>query len=645
MSTDRPDHEALSESSDVPVDLRAPVRERLRVVAGELRYHARGMIAVVTVLLAAACGYAAITTTWLGDRVELATIDGRYHVRGQSSDVPQHVVVVATDGAGFLRLGADRETLARRYAQVVRAAHAAGARAVVLDVDLDGSGKLAGSRAIVEPVLGRALRESGPVVLNDASLPDLRPDVDGTVRTLVLRERRHGATRHGRVQPTTTLAALAASGIGHAKLDDIPDRITLSHGTRTAAVPTLRAADVLAGRQLGELAGRTVFVGDTSGSLREVYHTPFEESVPQVLLHAEAFEEVRSDTWLSASTGISGPCMAFALVGAWVLALTRLPLGRGVAVATGITGAWVLVALFGFIHLGLVAPIAGPVLTGVGAAFGLLISVARHAVHERRTLASTFARYVAPDVAKALTGRSAFAQVASGQRRTITALFADVRGFTSMSEDADPEAIVAQLNDYLSAMVDAIHSCGGTIDKFMGDGIMALFNAPLDQPDHADRACEAAHAMLIALDRLNARRRIGGLEPLRIGIGLATGTAIVGSIGSRNRLDFTAIGDCVNLASRLEAATAWRGVPMLASGSVRDAATRTALDSCGLITVRGRLQPTEVLTFPSRNVLSLDESAGKRRGPSRFVGDRVRPTSWPELFLPGDDEPTADSVA
>lgn len=223
-----------------------------------------------------------------------------------------------------------------------------------------------------------------------------------------------------------------------------------------------------------------------------------------------------------------------------------------------------------------------------------LIYLAFSSNAEQQRVIDTFARYVEPDLVQSIVKRGDQHILLERSRRNITVLFSDIRGFVSMTDNADPDTIVTELNEYLQMMSTAIHQSGGTIDKFLGDGIMALFGAPLEQEDHADKACEAAQLMLEQLEVFNTKRALAGLNAWNIGIGIATGSAIVGSIGSADRLDYTAIGSCVNLAARLESLTPKMDVPILMDNATAIQAVRSHTSTIDALQIRGISDPIQV---------------------------------------------------
>jgi adenylate cyclase len=224
-------------------------------------------------------------------------------------------------------------------------------------------------------------------------------------------------------------------------------------------------------------------------------------------------------------------------------------------------------------------------------------------LRERGTLKEVLAKYLSRSVAEQVI-RSGQVPKLHGDRRKVTVLFADIRGFTKMSDGMSPEQVVATLNEYFEKMIEVIFKYGGTLDKFIGDGLMAVFGAPLEDSYQERNAVAAALEMQQALADICAKRKAEGFPELKIGIGVNTGIAIVGNIGSTQRMEYTAIGDTVNLASRLEAQTKQLDVPILISEytyvEIRNSFRTKAM---GHVDIRGRADPVSVYAVEAKNDL------------------------------------------
>jgi len=236
-----------------------------------------------------------------------------------------------------------------------------------------------------------------------------------------------------------------------------------------------------------------------------------------------------------------------------------------------------------------VVPTAGLLVSAFGTVFLGYLSVDR----EKLKLRSTFSRYLGEDViALALENPERLNQ---GEKREMTVLFSDIRGFTSLSERMSPEVLADFINQYLSPMTRIVFDEKGTLDKYIGDALMAFWNAPLDQPDHALRACRAALAMPERLDELKAGWKAKGFPELEIGVGVNTGQMVVGNMGSDVRVDYTVLGDAVNLGSRLEGTTKEYEVRVIISESTwAQAKDSVVARRLGAVRVKGKRVPVRI---------------------------------------------------
>jgi adenylate cyclase len=297
---------------------------------------------------------------------------------------------------------------------------------------------------------------------------------------------------------------------------------------------------------------KIIFIGTTAAGLHDLIQTPFGAGgkMPGMQVHATVVDNIMNRSfihpagwvWSGLLLGVS--TLLVAVFGVqfsfwWALGAAAVIAGvdAGIAAWCFRAGNWIFF-----------------VPTGLGLLIGQFSGVAyKYFVEDRakRQVKALFSRYVAPAVVKELIEDPSKARL-GGERREMTVLFSDIRGFTTFSESGQPEDVIRQLNEYMTHMVDLLFQHHGTLDKFVGDMIMGLFNAPVADPDHADHAVQMALAMLRKLDELNRRWNLEGNPNFDIGIGINTGDMIVGNVGSERTLSYTVIGDNVNLGARLE---------------------------------------------------------------------------------------------
>jgi adenylate cyclase len=340
-----------------------------------------------------------------------------------------------------------------------------------------------------------------------------------------------------------------------------------------------------------EYTGKIVVIGATAPVLQDIHPTPTDAAMPGPEVQANAIATVLNGFPLSSVPGWVNVLLivllgvAVPLASVWVRPLISI----GIAVALGIGFAIFIQLMFnGGWVVSFVYPLAALVLGAIGA---LAVQLVTEAFERIRTV-DLFARFVPEDVVDEVL-KSADGLRLGGIQREGTVMFTDLRGFTSFSESLTPSQVIDVLNHYLSEMSDAILDNGGTLVAYMGDGIFAVFGAPLEQPDHADRALRTAREMLeTRLPRFNEWIRSEGLgDGFRMGIGLNSGRVMSGHVGSERRVEYAAVGDTTNTASRIEGLT--KGTPhqLLLSDSTREALVDPADDLVFVdeVDIRGRV--------------------------------------------------------
>jgi adenylate cyclase len=344
---------------------------------------------------------------------------------------------------------------------------------------------------------------------------------------------------------------------------------------------------------------RVVVIGASAAATYDTFAVPFVGRTPGAFVHATIIDALLRGRTIAPASSASGVIVtvlaALAIAGAGVLVTPWTLAALSVATA--------LVLAFGAVRWfagGLWMPLVMP-LVAIGAAFvGQLAWQYFVEGREKRQVKRLFSRYVPKDVYDQLLADPTRAAL-GGRRRTMTVLFSDVRGFTSMSEKATPEEVVGQLNEYFSRMVAVLFKHHGTLDKFVGDMVMGLFGAPLDDPDHAEHAVEAALAMTSALEDLNRGWAAAGRPVLDIGIGISTGDMVAGNIGSDTIMSYTVIGDTVNLGARLESLNKEYGTRIIISEATRSLLKeRYDMRPLGDVKVKGKSQAVAIYEVKPR---------------------------------------------
>jgi len=368
------------------------------------------------------------------------------------------------------------------------------------------------------------------------------------------------------------------------------------------------ARDIIEGRAApDDLRGKLVLLGTSAIGLLDVKTTPVHASVPGVEVHAQVLESALTGALLTAP-GIGAVLeMTAALIAGLLIALIApgasaftLFLVAALLVTALAAASWVL-----FVHYQLLLDATFPILATLAVYIAVVLIGYFREQMDRRRIRFAFAQYLSPSLVEQLAD-SPEKLVLGGETRVMTVLFSDVRGFTTISEayKDDPQGLTRLMNRFLTPLTNAIVARQGTIDKYMGDAVMAFWNAPLDDPDHQLNACRAARDMLERVEKLNRVREKEAAAagtpfiPIKMGIGINTGPCAVGNMGSDLRFQYTVMGDSVNLASRIEGLTKDFGVSIILGARTAQAvAGDFAVLEIDSIRVKGKTEPETIYTL------------------------------------------------
>lgn len=393
-------------------------------------------------------------------------------------------------------------------------------------------------------------------------------------------------------------AAMSALRVGQFEVPTGPAGEFWIYFSGLPSVNAIPAADILENADdaaIAEMvAGRIILVGTSAVGLRDLVATPVDSSMPGVKVHAEILDQIIGSSFLTRPDWAWGAEFSVSLLFGLVLIAIGSTAGAitSSAFTIGVMSAALAISWFGFSQSRLLIDPLLPASTALAVFLGTMPLRLLQTEREKLFVRNAFGRYLSPSLVARLAENPAALRL-GGELRDLTVMFSDIRGFTALSEALDPKELTDLLNGFLTPMTDVLLDANATIDKYMGDAIMAFWNAPLDVTDHSRRACLASLVMLDALAELN---RTNG-KKLEIGIGLNSGPACVGNLGSAQRFSYSAIGDNVNLAARLEGLTKAYGVSILVTEATRMAASDLAFLEVDRVRVVGRHEPVTVFTL------------------------------------------------
>lgn len=446
------------------------------------------------------------------------------------------------------------------------------------------------------------LQEYQGAIYESLSLAVARLYLRQPVRTIFAQGYGVGARYHG----------MEWIGLGPHKIPVDADVATLvPYRGRQGSFPYVSATKVLSQTVPSDinLKDTIAFVGTTAPGLLDLRNTPVQKIYPGVEIHANLVSAILDDRFQHRPAYTLGAELVILVVIGLMLALV-LPLLNpvwSVLFTFAVFAATVILNLMVWQYSNFVLPLASPLLLAMvlfvhNMSYGYFVES-----RSKRQLGGLFGQYVPPELVEEMS-KDPQSYSLEGERRDMTVLFSDVRGFTTISEGLNPEELSDLMNAYLTPMTEVIHQHRGTIDKYIGDAIMAFWGAPVRNPDHARHALEAAMAMDARLRDLQEHFAERGWPPIKVGIGLNTGEMSVGNMGSAFRMAYTVLGDAVNLGSRLESLTKKYGVSIIISEFTRNAVPEFVYRELDRVRVVGREKPV-VIYEPIGQKLDVSQDA------------------------------------
>jgi adenylate cyclase len=401
------------------------------------------------------------------------------------------------------------------------------------------------------------------------------------------------------------------------------------------------AADILKGRTDGDrLRGRLVLIGTSAVGLLDIKTTPVDPAMPGVEVHAQILESVLTQSLLTRPNYAIGAELLAAVIFGFAIIVVAPMLPAAIVIALGalLIAGLVGMSWYFFVASHLLIDFTYPLMSCWLIYLVLTFFNYFREQRQRQQIRSAFGFYLSPQLVEQLA-KSPEKLVLGGEERRMTILFSDVRGFTAISEHYkdNPQGLTHLMNRFLTPLTNAIIERKGTIDKYIGDAIMAFWNAPVDDEQHEANACDAALEMLARAEALNVELKreaeaTGGVYmPLRVGIGLNTGPCVVGNMGSDFRFNYSVLGDTVNVASRLESRTKdYRLAVVIGSRTAEKAKRKFATMEIDLIQVKGKKEPEAVFTVLGRAEIDEDPRCKELRECNARMLASYRTQQWDE---------------